>query len=41
MDFIKDFIEQNWDMFLQYLESMGVPEDECESFANDLLKKLR
>ena len=41
MDLLKDFMEQNWDKFLAYLKLMGIPEDECENYANDLLRQLK
>jgi len=40
MDFIKDYIEQHWSNFISYLESMGIPKEECEDYANELIEKL-
>ena len=38
--FIKDYIEQNWERFISYLKSVGIPEDECEDYANEILRDL-
>jgi hypothetical protein len=40
MDFIKDFLSANWDAFLSHLKALGIPEEECEDYANKLLSKL-
>lgn len=40
MDFIREFLEANWQMFLRYLKSMGIPESECEAYAEKLIKQL-
>jgi len=41
MDFVREFLEANWAMFLRHLKSMGIPENECESYAEELIKKLK
>lgn len=41
MTFVIDFIEQNWEKFLKYLEAMGIPKAECENYGNELLEKLK
>lgn len=38
--FVKDYIESTWVIFLNHLKFLGIPKDECESYANELLKDL-
>ena len=40
MEFVKCYLEEHWDDFVHYLKSMGVPEQDCEEYANQILKKL-